>query len=253
MNAAAADRFAVVIPAYNEAATIADIVRRTLRFTELVIVVNDGSNDETAEVLQQLPVTVLNNEQNLGKGKSLMLGANHALKQGAEAVITLDGDGQHRPEDIPKLQEAAADKPDTIILAARTRNRSCAPPMRRFANRFADFWISWAAGYRIFDSQSGFRLYPAAIFQPCPTYSDKFVFESEILIDAAQHGIYSCSVDIDTVYHRNARDSHYHPAADTWSIILMVARKLLQRGLYPIGLLRSLGIWPRPQTKHPIL
>lgn len=248
-----APRFAVVIPAYNEVATIADIARRALQHTDRVIIVDDGSSDGTADTLQDLPLTVLRNETNVGKGESLLRGARRAVAEGAQAIITLDGDGQHRPEDIPRLVQAAVDTPDTIILAARLRNRDCAPPMRRFANRFADFWISWAAGYRIRDSQSGFRLYPAALFQPCPTHSDKFVFESEILIDAARRGIYSHSVAIDTVYHRNARDSHYRPALDTWSIVTMVAGKLIQKGLYPTGLLRSLGLWPGAQEKHRIV
>lgn len=250
MNPAASPRLAVVIPAYNEAATIADIVRRAGRFTDRVIVVNDGSSDATARVLEKLPVTVLANPKNLGKGKSLLRGAGLAIKQGATTVITLDGDGQHRPEDIPLLLDKAATNPDTIIIAARTRSRSCAPPLRRFANSCADFWISWAAGYHIRDSQSGFRLYPAALFQHCPTGSDNFVFESEILIDAARQGMFSKGVSIDTVYHQNARDSHYRPASDTWAIVRMVAGKLIHRGLYPLGLLRSLGIWPHPQTRQ---
>ena len=244
MNPAQSQRLAVVIPAFNEAATIAGIVRRAGRFSDRVIVVNDGSSDATAQLLQKLPVTVLSNPINLGKGKSLLRGARLAIEQGAAAVVTLDGDGQHRPEDIALLLEKAAAHPDTIIIAARLRNRHCAPSLRRFANRCADFWISWAAGYRIRDSQSGFRLYPAALFQQCPTASDHFVFESEILIDAARQGIFSKCVAIDTVYHQGTRSSHYRPARDTWAIVSMVAGKLINRGLYPVGLLRSLGIWP---------
>lgn len=253
MNPACPTRPAVVIPAYNEASTIADIVRRAGRFADLVIAVNDGSTDETARVLEKLPVTLLNNPQNLGKGKSLLRGARLALEQGATAVITLDGDGQHRPEDIPLLLEKAATNPDTIIIATRLHNRSSAPPLRRFANGFADFWISWAAGYRIRDSQSGFRLYPAVLFQQCPTASDNFVFESEILIDAARQGMYSKGVAIDTVYHQNSRSSHYRPASDTWAIVRMVAGKLIHRRLYLSGLLRSLHIWPHPQTRQSLM
>lgn len=253
MDPASTSRPAAVIPAYNEASTIADIVSRAGRFTNRVIVINDGSTDETARVLASLPVTLLNNPENLGKGKSLLRGAQFALEQGATAVITLDGDGQHNPEDIPLLLKKAAANPGMIIIAARLHNRNCAPPLRRFANGFADFWISWAAGYRIRDSQSGFRLYPAAVFQQCPTTSDNFVFESEILIDAARQGIYSKSVAIDTVYHQNSRSSHYRPASDTWAIVRMVARKLIQRRLYLSGLLRSLGIWPQPPTRQSLL
>lgn len=253
MNTVYHSRHAVVIPAYNEASTITDVVLRARRFTELIFVVNDGSTDETARVLEKLPVTLLNNPKNLGKGKTLLRGARLAIEQGASAVITLDGDGQHRPEDIPLLLEKATAAPETIIIAARLHNRNCAPPLRRFANSFADFWISWAAGYRIRDSQSGFRLYPAAVLQQCSTESDNFVFESEILIDAAWKGIFSKSVAIDTVYHQNNRSSHYRPARDTWAIVKMVAGKLINRGLYPLGLLRALGVLSQPQTKQTLM
>lgn len=253
MSPASTRQLAVVIPAYNEAATIVDIVRRARRFTDRLIVVDDGSSDETARVLDKLPVTVLSNAGNLGKGKSLLRGAGLALELGADAVVTLDGDGQHRPEDIALLLEKATANPDTIIIAARVQNRHCAPPLRRFANRCADFWISWAAGYHIRDSQSGFRLYPAAVFQQCPTASDHFVFESEILIDAARRGIFSQCVAINTVYHQHNRKSYYRPASDTWAIVRMIAGKLIYRGLYPLGLLRSLGIWPHPQAGQPLL
>lgn len=241
MTSNSPSHIAVVIPAFNEAATIADIVRKAGQYSKLVIVVNDGSTDHTIKTLESLPVTVLNNAVNQGKGKSLLRGAEYAIEQGASSVITLDGDGQHQPEDIPLLLEQAASDPETIIIAARLRARHAAPPLRRFANAFADFWISWAAGQQIRDSQSGFRLYPADVFNKCNTSSDKFVFESEILIDAAHEGIYSRSIAIDTVYHKNARASHFRPAADTWAIVMMVAKKLIIRGFYPQGLVRSLG------------
>lgn len=237
-------RCAVVIPAYNEAPSIADIALRARRFCDLVIVVDDGSRDGTAQALAQLPVTVLHNPANLGKGKSICRGAHYALARGASAVITLDGDGQHRPEDIPQLLDRAALQPGDLIIAARLRGRHQAPALRRFANRCADFWISWAAGQRIRDSQSGFRLYPAAVFRQCTTDSDGFVFESEILIDAARRGIFTSAIAIDTLYDRDSRPSHYRLFTDTWSIVRMVARKLILRGLYPLGLLRSLGILP---------
>jgi glycosyltransferase involved in cell wall biosynthesis len=245
MTARTSHMIALVIPAYNEASTIVDIVQKAMQFTDMVIVVNDGSSDNTAQVLDGLPVTLLNNPQNIGKGKSLLRGTNYAIEQGANSIITMDGDGQHQPEDIPLLLDEAALNPNTIIIAARLRKRHIAPPLRRFANAFADFWISWAAGQKIRDSQSGFRLYPAETFKRCSTKSDNFVFESEILIDAAYKGIFSKGVAIDTVYHQCARPSHYRPATDTWAIVMMVATKLINRGFYPLGLLRSLGIWPR--------
>lgn len=237
--------FAVVIPAYNEAATIHDIATRTLRFAERVIIVNDGSSDGTLQALANLPVTVLNNTTNVGKGESLYRGAHHAIELGVDYVITLDGDGQHQPEDIPLLLAAASTHPNSIIIAARLRSRHTAPPLRRFANSFADFWISWAAGHRVHDSQSGFRLYPSKVFRAHTGATTGFTFESEILINSVNLDIYTTSVAIDTIYNKLARPSHYRPTADTLSIVRMVAWKLLCRGFYPMGLARSLGLMKR--------
>lgn len=233
----------VVIPAYNEGATIRDVVSRAMQQTTTVIVVDDGSVDDTMAQLQGLDVVLLHNEANLGKAASLWRGMRHALSMGATAAITLDGDGQHRPEDIPRLLGAAQAFPGQIVIASRLRKQENAPPLRLFANRFANFWISWAAGYFIADSQSGFRLYPAEVLRSVNVKTDRehsFVFESEILIDAAWKQHRSIAVPIESLYPKMARHSHYRPAADTIAIVQMVAWRLLSRGLYPIGLLRVL-------------
>lgn len=228
-----------VIPAYNEAATIRGVVQRAMPYGP-VIVVDDGSTDGTAAQLEGLAVTVLRNEHNCGKGQSLWRGMQHALSLGAKAVVTLDGDGQHAPEDIPRLQLLAERMPRAMVIAARLRERRAAPRARRIANGMADFWISWAAGRAIVDSQSGFRLYPAELlrtFQAGDT-SGGFVFESEILIEALRRGFDCVAVPITTVYRPEARPSHFRPVADISRIVLMVGGKLFSRGMYPQGLWR---------------
>jgi len=238
---------AVVIPAYNEAATIADVVRRSCRQVGWAIVVDDGSDDATAAQLQDLSATVLRHERNQGKAASLWDGMQFALAHGAETVITLDADGQHCPEDIPRLLAASQRHPAALIIAARLKQRGQVPWLRRFANGMADFWISWAAGCPIKDTQSGFRLYPAAVLSRLQVAHDRrhsFVFESEILIEAARKGYYPIAVPIAALYSRQARPSYYRPLRDTVRITWMVTWKLLSRGLYPLGLLRSLGLLP---------
>lgn len=234
-------RIAVVIPAYNEAASIRDVVSRALGQTGLVIVVDDGSEDGTAQTLSDLPVVVLRNPLNLGKGASLMRGLRYALEQGVAAVITLDGDGQHSPADIPRLLTKAERCPAHIIIGARLANKAAIPPQRYYANKVANFWISWAAGYAIEDSQSGFRLYPASLLRQPRIASIKarrFEFESEVLIEAARLGFRSAAVPIVAVYGNQARNSHFRPAVDIARITRMVAWKLLSRGLYLPGLYR---------------
>ncbi len=234
--------FAVVIPAYNEAATIRDIVRRCLAVVPEVIVVDDGSTDDTAERLADLPITLLRHGHNQGKAASLWTGMQAAIAKGARAVITLDGDGQHRPEDIPRLQAAWREHPDDIIIGARLADKAAIPAKRYYANRVANFWIAWAAGYPITDSQSGFRIYPASLLsriEIAVTPDRGFVFESEILIRAAQQGVYSRPVPIPAIYHQAARPSHFHGVRDIARITRMVAGQLLRHGMNLRGLYHS--------------
>jgi glycosyltransferase involved in cell wall biosynthesis len=243
-------RIAVVIPAFNEAATVAEVAEGALRYTQAVFVVDDGSYDGTAQQLARLPVTLIRNATNLGKAASLARGFAAAREQAMDAVITLDADGQHRPADIPRLLEAAARYPGDIIVASRVQGRERMPRLRRFGNWQADFWIAWAAGYPIRDTQCGYRLYPAALLERLAMRSGRrngFVFESEVLIEAARRGCYARCVPIDTIYGRSPRVSHYRAAPDTMRIIFMVAGKLIQRGLNPLGLLRSLELLAHPR------
>jgi glycosyltransferase involved in cell wall biosynthesis len=232
-----------VIPAYNEAATIRSVVERALAQLDEVIVIDDGSTDGTAGALTGLPVTLIRNARNLGKAASLWRGIALALAEGADAVVTLDADGQHRPEDIPRLLAAHRRDPAALVVGARLHNSDGIPSERYYANRFANFWIAWAAGQRVEDSQSGFRLYPAALLRALPERvgrASSFVFESEVLIEAGRRGTRLAWVPIPAIYEASGRPSHFRPLLDVALIARMVAWKLLSRGLYLRGLLRSL-------------
>ncbi len=225
---------AVVIPAFNEAATIRDIAQRALQQAALVIVVDDGSSDGTAQSLEGLGAVVLRSAGNQGKAASLRRGADEAMRLGATAIVTLDGDGQHCPEDIPALMRAWQATPDSIVIGSRLHARDKIPPVRYWANRVGNACIGLVAGGPIADSQSGFRVYPARIFGEARLRYDRahsFVFESEVLIEAARLGIRVVCVPVQVIYSGRARASHFRPVADFARIARMLIWRLLTQGL----------------------
>ena len=234
---------AIVIPALDEAGTIRTIALRALAVADVVIVVDDGSTDGTSAALAGVPVTLIRHERNLGKAASLWDGMQAALAAGADAIVTMDGDGQHGVDDVPRLLRAAVTHPRTLAIGARVRVHGPMPTSRRFANRFADFWISWASGHRVLDSQSGQRAYPAALLRELALPhgpSRAFTLESELVIEAARHGYRTVAVPIDAVYGTAPRASHFRPWRDTARIVAMIAGRLVRGGFYLPGLVGSL-------------
>lgn len=232
-----------VIPACNEAATIRSITADAVDRVDRVVVVDDGSTDDTAAELEGLDIDYLRHQLCGGKAAALASGFAHALSRGAGHVVTLDGDGQHDPKDIPRLLAAARAHPEHLVLGARIRQRHRQPGIRHFGNRFADFWISWASGQRVPDSQTGFRVYPRSLLEqvrPSTRRRHGFVFETAMLIDGARAGFPCVAVAIDSVYAEGARPSHFRPGRDVWEIFWFVWWRIWLRGLYPAGLWRLL-------------
>lgn len=233
----------VVIPALNESSTIRDIVTRSLKITSKVIVVDDGSSDGTSLALEGLPVMILQNQTSMGKGASLWRGFQYALELGAERIITLDADGQHLPEEIPRLIQASQEAAHRLIIGARPRDWSQIHNPRVLANRVADFWISWASGYWVQDTQSGFRIYPKRLLEKINIKHGKgrgFVFESEVLIKASRLGFESVCVPITSPPSPKSRKSHFRPILDVLRITRMVFVQLLICKFSPSGLYRTI-------------
>jgi glycosyltransferase involved in cell wall biosynthesis len=233
----------LVIPAYNEARAIGDVVERCLALTDRIVVVDDGSTDDTWTVVSRYPVDALRHPVNRGKAAALLTGIGRALDGGAARIVTLDADGQHRPEDVPLLLAAADHAPAAIVIGSRRADGRHAPRARYWANRIADFWISWAAGQLIEDTQSGFRLYPARGLRRLLAKVGSrrgFAFESEILIEAGRAGVPILPVAIPALYGTTLRASHFRPFRDIPKIVVMVGWKLLSFGMFPTGLWRIL-------------
>ena len=227
---------AVVIPALNEALRIRGVVEGVLAECPNVIVVDDGSDDDTVAQLEGLPVTLLRHATRCGKGASLRDGFREALRQGARAVATMDGDGQHSGADIPRLLAAANRHPGCVVIGARLRRRSQKPLLRRLANEFGDWGLAWGTGYQVADSQSGQRLYPSAVAALRDVPGEDFVFEAQILISAARTlGVRCVSVPIESRYktvhsHEQFRASHFKPVRDFMRITGHIVGQCVKRG-----------------------
>ena len=232
------ERIAVVVPALNEALRIRDVVQGALRHCPNVIVVDDGSDDGTADAIADLPMTLLRHPSRMGKGAGLRTGFAEALRRGFEAVITMDGDGQHSADDIPRLLAAANRFPGWIVIGARLRKRANQPMYRRLANEFGDWGIAWGTGYQVADSQSGQRLYPAEVCRlACSGIpGEDFVFEAQVVMSAAQElGARCVSVPIEARYNEvhgapSFRPSHFRPLRDLWRITSHIVLQCVRRG-----------------------
>jgi glycosyltransferase involved in cell wall biosynthesis len=224
-------RWCVLIPCLNEEAAIQAIVESVLALGAPVIVVDDGSDDGTADLVATLPVTLLRHDELRGKGEALRRGFREALRPGSEAVLTMDGDGQHLAADIPRIVAAAALYPDHIVIGARLLDREQQPKARRRANAVADWGISWACAQPIADTQSGQRWYPRAALDLCDLPAQHFVFEAAVLIAASREKhIGVVSVPIASRYHGAFRLSHFKPVRDVTRITLYTIGRILHYG-----------------------
>lgn len=224
-------RWCVLIPCLNEEAAIGEVVQSVLALGVPVIVVDDGSDDRTPDIVSALPVTLLRHPQRRGKGEGLRTGFREALRQGFDAVLTMDGDGQHLASDIPRIAAAAQRYSNHIVIGARLLDREQQPKARRRANAVADWGISWACAQPVIDTQSGQRWYPRAALDLVDLPAENFVFEAAILIAASRDkGLGVVSVPIASRYHGEFRISHFSPVRDVTRITTYTVRQIIHHG-----------------------
>lgn len=206
--------FCVVIPAYMEAAKVADVVAQCQEQCPLVIVVDDGSSDATAEVAESAGAVVLRQDKNQGKGVALTRGFEYAAGRGCEALVTLDADGQHLPEEIAVFFEEYKKSGTPVLVGNRMEDQSRMPLVRRWTNSYMSWVLSRAMGQRVPDTQCGYRLYRCDIIPHVNATCDGFAAESEILLHISAQGYKIGSVPISTVYAGD-ENSKIHPIKDT--------------------------------------
>ena len=213
------NRFAFIIPVYNHAATVAQVVRDAQALQFPVFVVDDGSTDTTYEQIKEIAgIQILRHQKNIGKGAAIMTGFAAAAVV-ADWAITIDADGQHYPEDARRLIDAIPQGMCAIVVGAREGMAGIEgahiPWTSRFGRKFSNFWV-WASGGTILsDSQSGMRLYPLPEAMLLTTKARRFQFEVEILVMARRKGLKVVETPVRVVYNPDGqRISHFRPFVD---------------------------------------
>jgi glycosyltransferase involved in cell wall biosynthesis len=222
-------RVLAVVPAFNEASRIGDVVRGALTHLP-VLVVDDGSSDATAAEARAAGAKVLVQRPNQGKGAALRAGFRWALERGFDAVVTLDGDGQHEPDAIPAFLAARAAAGDALVIGCRDFRRM--PPVRRLANELGGRAFSWAVGRPIADNQSGYRLVDGHLMDALlESRESGFAFEVEMITTCIRGGWPLAWVPIRTIYA--GEPSHIRPLAHLAGFIRIVrdARRTVRRPL----------------------
>ncbi|MDR0700051.1 MAG: glycosyltransferase [Tannerella sp.] len=213
-------RLCVLIPTYNNRKTLACVINDVLQHTTDIIVVNDGSTDDTVEILNGFSgkVEVVSYMPNRGKGYALKSGFNRAEELGYKGVITLDSDGQHLVSDIETFVGYAEKYPGALLLGQRTIEGSM-PAKNNFANRFSNFWYAAYTAYRFNDTQNGFRLYPLAAMKGLRPFFSRYEAEFEMLVRSAWKGLAIAPVPV-CVYYPPAgeRVTHFRPKRDFFRI-----------------------------------
>lgn len=214
-----------VIPAYQEAAHIAAVVKETKAFCPFVVVVDDGSTDNTAQLAVEAGAdNVIKHQKNRGKGVALHTGIDYARQNQFDAVITLDGDGQHAPSDIPAFLSTWERTKVPVLIGNRMANPVGMPWLRRFVNRFMSSLLSHYIRQHVPDTQCGFRLYAKEAFpEASPEEAGRYAAESEVLFQFAKNGIKIGAVPVQSIYGNQI--SKIRPFYDTFRFFRMIHRK----------------------------
>ena len=225
----------VVIPTYNNHKTLKKVIEGVLQYTNDIIVVNDGSTDNTSDILTHFPqIHTIPLAQNKGKGFALRKGFELALELGFQFAITIDSDGQHFPDDIPILIDNLDKETskNVLYIGARNMGQKDVPKKSSFGNKFSNFWFWVETGIRLQDTQSGYRLYPIKALKDIKFFTRKFEFEIEAIVKAAWNGIQVKNIPVKVTYDVTERVSHFRPFIDFSRISLLNTYLVILTFLY---------------------
>jgi len=214
----------VVIPTYNNHKTLSDVIESALLYSKNILVVNDGSTDTTSKILNNYSdrITVSTNDLNKGKGFSIKKAMEYALSNGFSYIITLDSDGQHFAEDIPRFITEICDNGDALIVGSRDMESENVPGKSLFGHKFSNFWYWAETGDKLSDTQSGFRLYPIELMKNIVFFTNRFEFEIEVLIRSNWDDITVKTIPVNIFYAEgDKRVSHFRPRIDFTRISLL--------------------------------
>ena len=215
----------ILIPAYQAGPTVEEVVRgaRAAAPGVEIVVVDDGSTDDTGVAAEAAGAVVLRHPRNQGKGAALQTGFAHARRIGAPAMLSMDADGQHATDEIPRLLAAHEESPSALVIGVRSFDETLMPARSRAGNRISTWWISRVSGRPHRDTQSGFRVYPRAVYADPRFRSARFATETELLLRAAKAGLPLVEVPVRTIYLEGGATTHFHDVTDTLRIIRLVA------------------------------
>ncbi len=236
----------VIIPTYNNASTLASVIIDVANYTKNIIVVNDGSFDNTHSILESYPyIQLITYPNNVGKGWAIRKGFALAYKLKYKFAITIDSDGQHFAKDLPLFIDKLSFEQNAIIIGARNMNQASVPGGSSFGNNFSNFWFKLETGIKLPDTQSGYRLYPLEAMSKMLFFTRKYEFEIEVLVRAAWQGVKIVSVPISVYYApKGERVSHFRPYKDFFRISVLNTLLVLITFLFikPRDFLRSIFI-----------
>jgi glycosyltransferase involved in cell wall biosynthesis len=213
----------VIIPTYNNSDTLGGVIADVAAYTDHIVVVNDGSVDNTEEILRSFPfVQGIGYTKNVGKGWALRKAFSYAIDQGYRYAITLDSDGQHFAKDLPAFITRLESVQDAIIIGSRNMDQSSVPGKSSFGHKFSNFWFKVETGIDCPDTQSGYRLYPLGLLKELNFVTLKYEFEIEVLVRAAWRGVKIDWIPVSVYYPPpELRVSHFRPFKDFTRISIL--------------------------------